>query len=267
MEEPMTSGIRCEGTRALFRVFLSSALLISLILKDHSAKASPTRDAQVDVALVLAIDTSDSVSAEELELQLGGTAAAITDPDVVAAMLSGPRKSGAITFVIWGDSRRPSETGPWHIIRSEADAVRFAARLARVDRRIGGSTGVAQALLTSLSTFRNMPFNTRRMIIDISGDGRESPQMPKQRSAPLLDDVRALAVSQGVTVNGLAVVDDDKELRHWYLRNVTAGAGSFVMEARDFTDFRRVLRLKLIREFSDEPVVADNSLQVVGTSR
>jgi hypothetical protein len=39
------------------------------------------------------------------------------------------------------------------------------------------------------------------------------------------------------------------------------------MEARDFTDFRRVLRLKLIREFSDEPVVADNSLQVVGTSR
>lgn len=248
-------------------LWLVAAFLAGMGFGSSVASASVTEATHVDVALVLAIDTSNSVSAEELDLQLTGTAEAISDPDVVAAMLSGPQKSGAVNYVIWGDSAKPSITGKWHIIRSEADAILFAANLSRVDRRIGGRTGVAQALLTSLSTFRNAPFNARRMIIDISGDGRESPRMPKQRSAPLLDDVRALARSQGVTVNGLAVVGDDKELRHWYLRNVTAGAGSFVMEARDFEDFRRVMRHKLIRELSDEPVVADNSLQDFGTSR
>lgn len=245
--------------RGFFHNCCTMAVLISMILTSHAAMASMADEPHVDVALVLAVDTSDSVSAEELALQLRGTAAAISDPDVIAAMLSGPRRSVVVTYVIWGDSRRPSMTGPWHVIRDEEDVLHFADRLARIEGRIGGSTGIAQALLTSLSTLRNAPFNARRKIVDISGDGRESPQMPKQRPAPILDDVRSLAHSQGVIVNGLAVVDSDPELRQWYFRHVTAGAGSFAMEARNFKDFRRVLRLKLIRELSEEPIVADNS--------
>ncbi len=55
----------------------------------------------VDVALVLAIDISASVSADEHSLQMAGLAAALQSPEVREAIQSGPHQRIAITVTQW----------------------------------------------------------------------------------------------------------------------------------------------------------------------
>ena len=62
----------------------------------------------------------------------------------------------------------------------------------------------------------------------------------------------AMARSRGVTVNGLAILNEDPELEHWYRNNVIAGRESFVMTALDFRDFREAIVRKLIREIEHQ---------------
>ena len=60
---------------------------------------------------------------------------------------------------------------------------------------------------------------------------------------------RAMAEARGVTVNGLAIVnEDDLSLETWYRDNVIAGPGSFVMTATDYSRFPEAIRRKLLKE-------------------
>jgi hypothetical protein len=52
----------------------------------------------VDVELVLAVDVSRSVDAEEQEMQFRGYASAFRDPRLVEAMMRGPIGSTAVTL-------------------------------------------------------------------------------------------------------------------------------------------------------------------------
>ena len=72
---------------------------------------------EVDVALVIAVDVSNSVTPRRYDMQMQGIAAALNDPDVRRAMLSGPHKAVLLTLVEW--SRGSQVTLPWTLISSE----------------------------------------------------------------------------------------------------------------------------------------------------
>ena len=55
----------------------------------------------VDLLLVLAADVSRSVTEPKFKLQREGAAAAITHPEVVKAITSGPNRRIAVCFVEW----------------------------------------------------------------------------------------------------------------------------------------------------------------------
>ncbi|MGH8429238.1 MAG: DUF1194 domain-containing protein, partial [Solimonas sp.] len=55
----------------------------------------------VDMLLVLAADVSRSVTESKFRLQREGAAAAITHPDVVGAITSGPNRRIAVCFLEW----------------------------------------------------------------------------------------------------------------------------------------------------------------------
>ena len=59
-----------------------------------------------------------------------------------------------------------------------------------------------------------------------------------------------MAVSKGITINGLAILDGDDGLAAYYRLNVTGGPGSFVISADDFEDFAKAMKRKLGRELS-----------------
>ena len=61
--------------------------------------AAPARAAEVDLELVLAVDVSGSMDAEEQAVQRQGYAEALLHPEVLAAVRSGPLGRIAVAYV------------------------------------------------------------------------------------------------------------------------------------------------------------------------
>jgi hypothetical protein len=66
----------------------------------------------VDVALVLAVDSSGSISNEDLALQFDGYAQAIISDAFMNAVRSGQHGSIALTFVTRSSARRQDQVVP-----------------------------------------------------------------------------------------------------------------------------------------------------------
>ena len=63
-------------------------------------------------------------------------------------------------------------------------------------------------------------------------------------------------MAQGITINGLAILNEDALVDRHYLANVIGGTGSFVMQADDYSDFARAIVEKLIKEIAGVPIAA-----------
>ena len=85
------------------------------------------------------------------------------------------------------------------------------------------------------------PYAGVRRVIDISGDGPDN-------MGPGLQTVRKQAQDEGIVVNGLAIESDTSALTSYYRDNVITGSGSFAITARDYADFARAIKVKLLRE-------------------
>ena len=215
--------------------------------------AAPARaQTAVDVELVIAVDSSASIDDREFALQMAGIAAAFRDPEVIAAIGSGPYSRVAVAAIFWAESGYPSDVTPWHVVADSADAEGFAGLMERWPRRVEGGTGIGTAVFHGVRQIDYNAFQGKRRIIDISGDGRETTMREFYITSP---QARAMAISHGITVNGLAILNDEPDLDRYYRDQVTGGPGSFVMIAREIEDFAEAMRRKLIREFEYHPLI------------
>ncbi len=196
----------------------------------------------VDLNLVLAIDCSFSVSAGEYALQMQGTARALADPEVVAAIQGGQNGRIAVTVVQWSNDDSQVVVVPWREIGSQAEAAAVAAAIAATPRQAeDGATSISRMIYFGLDLLERAPNPAARAVIDIAGDG-ENNIGPDVRLA------RDLAVSLGVTINGLAILNARHELHIYYRRNVIGGRAPFVEIANDFEAYEEAIRSKLLRE-------------------
>jgi hypothetical protein len=208
--------------------------------------ASPAGAAEVDTALVLAVDVSGSVDAARYQLQMEGIAAAFEDAGVQKVILSGPHRSMLITLVEWSD--RPQTTIPWTMIASASDAHAFAERVRAAERAPDRFTCMARML--RFVTDKIVPqtsIRAERMVVDVSGDGHDNcnPAVP-------VDAIRDELVAGAVTINGLPILEGEEAatLKDWYAQHVIGGSGAFLMPAAGFADFARAMRQKFITEIS-----------------
>ena len=202
----------------------------------------------VDLELVLAVDTSSSVSGSEYELQMKGLAEAFRNPAVVSAIRSAGDLGIAVTLVQWAESSRQERAVPWRLVRNAADAAELARAIDEVPRLIhGGATGISFAIAYGVQQLENNGYVGLRRVIDISGDGRANHGPAPSRG-------RDAAVARGVTINALAILDEIPMLDRYFRSQVIGGSGAFVMVARDWVDFAEAIVLKLIREIADTPV-------------
>ncbi len=74
-----------------------------------------------------------------------------------------------------------------------------------------------------------------------------------KRSAKTL--LRDAAVLQGVTINGLAILNEDSHVDAYYRNSVIGGPGAFVMTANDYESFALAIVEKLVKEIGAVPVV------------
>lgn len=204
----------------------------------------------VDVAIVLAVDTSASVDTQEFRLQMRGLAEALRNDEVLQAIRRGERGAIAVSVVQWSSYEEQAVTQDWIIIRDAADAERIASAVARTPRLFGfRGTAIADVIDFSRRHLANLPYRADRRVIDISGDG-------KNNQPPLLRHARARAVELGITVNGLPIISSDPSIHYYYADSVIAGPGSFIEIAESFENFGAAMTRKLLREIRGDPAVS-----------
>jgi hypothetical protein len=196
----------------------------------------------VDLALALAVDVSASVDFGEFGLMLGGYAAAFRDAELVARATAGPHGAVAVAVLLWAGPGARDLAVPWRRVASAEEAEALAAAIDETPRVLPpGATALGEALVAAAALVSRCPFPAARRVIDISGDGPANAGIPATAG-------RAAAAALGITVNALAVVDEEPDLEAYYAGEVITGPGAFVMRAESYADFAEAIRRKLMRE-------------------
>lgn len=212
----------------------------------------------VDVALVLAVDVSRSMSRRELEIQREGYAAALNHPDVVRAIAQGAHGRIAVTMFEWAGDTSIQPVFDWTLVETGADANALSAIVRNSRPRGLRRTSISGAILYALKRLEQAPVEGFRKIVDISGDG------PNNQGQPVLA-AREAALSKRVVINGLPLMTSDgpgnsfniADLDAYYLECVIGGPGSFLVPVRSWDQFPEAIRRKLILEIGGLPGVPE----------
>ena len=212
----------------------------------------------VDLELVLAVDISRSISAEEAALQRDGYIAALADPLVVKSVTSGSLGRIALTYVEWAGFDYYRTVVDWTVIDGRESAVDFVTQLVVAPIVSAQRTSISAAIENSVLLFDANDFQGARRIIDISGDGANNYGRP-------VVEARNIAVAAGVTVNGLPILrdwrgkpsaeedsnlDSVSDLDLYYQYCVIGGPGAFIIAAKDFNTFADAINRKLVLEIA-----------------
>lgn len=208
-----------------------------------AALLAPARATQpVAIELVLALDCSASVDSSEYALQLEGLVLAFRDPDVLAAVEALKPLGAAIVVMQWGGPGESIVSVPWTHVAGARDAKAFGYLIGLVRRwHYASSTSIATAIREGARLLDGNEFEGHRRVIDISGDGPENGGFD-------LAALRQGALRSGIIINGLPIEGDEKDLAQYYEERVIGGPDAFVEKARDFEDFARAIKAKLLRE-------------------
>ncbi len=227
---------------------LAAACVAGLFAGPLPARAAAV---EVDVELVLAVDTSNSMASDEQTMQRVGYIDAIMSDEVMAAIRSGLLGRIAVSYVEWGEAGREALVVDWHVVEDEASARRFAEALATAPIGQRRRTSISGALEYAAELIETNAYEGLRKVIDISGDG------PNNHGGPVLE-ARADTVARGIVINGLPVmIQDDrrrwsvvKELDLYYETCVIGGPGAFQVPVHSKHDFAAAIRRKLVLEIA-----------------
>jgi hypothetical protein len=221
--------------------------------------SSPSQAAadQVDLALILAVDVSGSVDMEEARLQRQGYISAFTNSEVLDAITGGFLGKIAVAYVEWAGYGYDKLVIDWTVIDGETSAKAFAGLLDKQQIHTYRGTSISEAILFSMPLFDSGAVQSKRHVIDISGDGANN-------YGPSVITARDQAVAAGITINGLPIFDrnpygysyggyysQSANLDQYYERCVIGGRNAFVVAANGFKDFADAVRQKLVLEISD----------------
>ena len=220
---------------------LARFLALLAALAGSTVAAPVARAAPVDLALVLAVDVSESVDADEYELQHEGIARAFETPQLIDAIEHG--KAGAIDVLVmeWSDRDKQAVTVDWTRIADAASAKAFAAAVRATHRSSNGLTAIGDALIAAEAALARAPDEAARRVIDVSGDGMAN-------IGPQPQQIRDRLAAEGVTINGLAILKTEPWLDSYYDQNVVGGPGAFLMQVKDFPSFIAAMQQKLLSE-------------------
>ena len=204
----------------------------------------PLQAAACSFALLLSMDASGSIDSREWQLQTGGLAAALTDPEVAHFLV---HRDVRLAVHQWSGAPEQDLTIGWTAIPDEAALQAFAAEVAALPRRwSSGMTAIATALETMAPVMASS--GCRRQVIDVSGDGESNEYLD-------IEGPRRTLGAMGVTVNALAIEPEGidwflnyKSLADYYQHKLIIGPGAFVEQAEGYDDYPRAILQKLRRE-------------------
>jgi Ca-activated chloride channel family protein len=205
-------------------------LVASLIAMPFTARASV---AECQLALILAMDGSDSITPPEHAMVRAGTAEALRHPVVASAFPASSVKVMVVEF-----STRQLVIAPWTLIRSPADLDRIAAAIAIVDRvETTGGTAIGVMMEAARRAFDTA--QCRQNVLDILTDGQSNEGTPPVTAREQFRE----GVDQ---VNFLYVGDKPNEIAAMEL--LKFGQNAFVQPIAGFEQVGLAMMRKLVRE-------------------
>ncbi|MGD1877095.1 MAG: DUF1194 domain-containing protein [Kiloniellaceae bacterium] len=246
------AGLRAALSRSFTALSAGAALWLAAPLPGIAA--DPVR-----LELVLAVDCSSSVNQQEFILQMEGIAAAFEDPAVLAALEQAGSQGIAVSLLQWSSASAQTQAIAWTHVVGPGGALAFADKVRRVGRRVpGGATALGNAIDAAVLWTQSNAFQGERVVVDVSGDGRSN-----EGGSPAF--ARAAANRAGVTINGLAILNEEPRLARYYLAGVVGGPGAFLLTADDFDDFAVAMRRKLYFEIVGPPIAEAPPATAPGT--
>jgi hypothetical protein len=240
------------GHRRLMSV--AAAAFVVLAMAPRIARAQT-----VDAEIALAADVSRSIDDDEFQLQRRGYAQAITSPQFLQAVQSGAHGAVALCFIEWAGPDQQAVVEKWMVIRDGEGAAEFAKILLDAPRSFAGRTAIGDGIDFAVAQLAASGVTAARRVIDVSGDGNNN-------SGRLVTDARDDAVKKGITINGLAIINEKTGgvegtflyahthppggLPNYYRDNVIGGPGAFVLHVVNFDTFAEAMTNKLLAEIS-----------------
>ncbi len=226
-------------------------LFLTLLLLNRPALAAEP----VDLALVLVTDVSRSIDDSEYDLEKRGTAAALSDATVLAAISRGAIGKIAVAYLEFAGPYEIRTVVPFTLVSNAVTANDFGTRLVEAPRSFYGRTSISAGIDAAVELLGKADLEPQRRVIDVCGDGTNN-------AGREITAARDDALRQGITINGLTIINDHPVsytfahvapqggLAEWYRNNVTGGPGGFVLEVHDFQTFGTAMTRKLISEIA-----------------
>jgi hypothetical protein len=208
--------------------------------------ASPARAEDVDLQLVLAVDVSRSVDAQEYQMQKRGYATAFSSRAVIEAIEGGLLGRIAVTYVEWSGNGHQRQLVPWTIIHDATSSLAFADAVTAAPRAFSDFTALGGAIDFAVRLFIRSGHTSPRRVIDVSGDGISNAGPPPR-------EARDRALGAGIVINAVAITNEQWRLERYLTDNVVTGPDAFTIVASDFDDFRSAIVAKLVREIAALP--------------
>jgi hypothetical protein len=207
----------------------------------------------VDVELVLAVDVSYSMDADEQALQREGYITGLTSREFLSALKSGINGRIALTYFEWAGPYDQKIIVPWRLIDGPPAVDAFVNEMARAPYRRASRTSISGALAFAKPLFGESGYGGFRRVIDVSGDGANN-------SGALVTPVRDDVVASGMIINGLPIMlkrpnsftMDIENLDIYYEDCVIGGPGAFVIPIKEREQFKEATRTKLVLEVAAE---------------
>jgi len=233
---------------AVMKTTAAAAMLLAYLMTP-----SDVRSETVDLTLVLAADVSRSIDDHAFNLQRKGYAAALTDPRVLHAILSGRNRAIAISLIEWSGESEQKVVMDWTVLRDEEAAGLVAATILTAPRSFAGRTSISGGIDYAMERFAIAPAEGDKRILDISGDGDNNSGRP-------VTEARDQALAAGITINGIAIINTGGGLGphtnppgglpKYYENNVIGGPGAFLLVVENFDTFAEAITRKLVAEIA-----------------
>lgn len=202
----------------------------------------------VDIAIVVSLDRSESIDAEEAKAQVDGLVYTLRHSLFRDSVASGWFGRIALSVVTWSSFGHHEVILPWMQVASGEDADVAAALLEldharQLSSRHGTQTDVAFAIAIGMKQLETLPWTASQSVVNVVADG-----VSNIGRLPEVD--RNLAVARGITVNGLIMARGSaiEVLSRFFRREVIGGRNSFVQVSASNEDFADAMLRKVLLE-------------------
>lgn len=228
------------------RQCIAAMVLAVSVFGGHAAAAE-----RVDLELVLLADASGSIDDAEIHFQRQHYAAAITHPEVLAAIEQGYDQRIAVTYVEWGAVSSQEVVVPWTIVDGPDSAAAFAKDLLAQPRRAFGRNAIGNAIAVGQALIESNDIAGTRKVIDVSADSANN------WGGISIAEARQSALAADIVINGLAILcrqwsgrPNAYDLEAAFAETIIGGPASFVIRADAGDRFAEAVRKKLILEIA-----------------